>query len=153
LIGNYQNAPDNAKKDAIAGGISPNHLNGAWLLAECWHFIIQSVHLPMENLSTLVCFPTFIPARSAAATVAAANMYADAERRRGKIHVTPRFVFQENTAILDKSSEELSTLIYSTKAIYDTRSADSLFGDYQVRFPAEAAGTWSSRGHYSCPDR
>lgn len=98
--------------------------------------------------SVLGCLPEYAPSLSEAATVAAAEMAAaasraaiqaaeqkDGGRRRRKRRE------REGGIVVNAAKEGLK--------LFDTTSADSLYGAYPVRFSASAQGPWSGRGRHA----
>lgn len=98
--------------------------------------------------STLGCLPEYAPSLSEAATVAAAEMAAAASR------AAIEAAEQKDGGRRRRRRRELRGEVVQSVAkeglkLFDTTSADSLFGAYPVRFSASAEGPWSGRGRHA----
>jgi WD40 repeat protein len=110
----------------------------------------DSIGAFVDLWSALGSLPEFAPSLSEAATVAAAELAAAAAKQASarEVNNTPS---SRRTGGLAQSRAKNSSLgSIAHNAIFDTTSADSLFGAYPVRFSAAATGPWSGRGRYAC---
>jgi WD40 repeat protein len=142
-------ALEHVAADALAGWIPLNQLG--WTMAASSAMASEdSVGAFVDLWSTLGCLPEFAPALSEAATVAAAEMAA-AAAKQASVREKHNAMSSRRTGGFAQSRAKSSSLgSIAHNAIFDTTSADSLFGAYPVRFSAGAAGPWSGRGRYAC---
>lgn len=100
----------------------------------------------------LGCLPEYAPTLSKAATVAAAEVASAAAQRAAAV--------EEASSARSTRRRRRTRMVTSTSSgglvggsksidIFDTTSADSLFGAYPVRFSAVAKGPWSGRGGHA----
>lgn len=102
----------------------------------------------------LGCLPEYAPCLSEAATVAAAEVASAAASRaaskEGGAAARRRERRRRKNALTTSSSDgALRGGKSQGSDIFDTTSADSLFGAYPVRFSANAKGPWSGRGRHA----
>lgn len=94
--------------------------------------------------------PEYAPTLSEAATVAAAEV-ASAAALRADLADSEKPAQRRRRRLkrAGNSANPVSSAARSSADIFDTTSADSLFGAYPVRFSSSAKGPWSGRGQYS----
>ncbi|PXF44595.1 DmX-like protein 1 [Gracilariopsis chorda] len=98
--------------------------------------------------TALGCLPEYAPTLSEAATVAAAEMAAAAskavveaaEQKEGKRRLRRK---------RERHGEVVTSAMKEGLKLFDTTSADSLFGAYPVRFSSSAQGPWSGKGRHA----
>lgn len=98
--------------------------------------------------STLGCLPEYAPSLSEAATVAAAEMAAAASRAAIEA-AEQKDGGRRRRRRREKRGEVVQSVAKEGLKLFDTTSADSLFGAYPVRFSASAEGPWSGRGRHA----
>ncbi|CDF35507.1 unnamed protein product [Chondrus crispus] len=98
--------------------------------------------------STLGCLPEYAPSLSEAATVAAAEMAAAASRAAIEA-AEQKDGGRRRRRRREKRGERVQSVAKEGLKLFDTTSADSLFGAYPVRFSASAEGPWSGRGRHA----
>jgi hypothetical protein len=100
----------------------------------------------------LGCLPEYAPTLSEAATVAAAELASAAALRASVDEDTAskRSARRRRKARLTASGSSGGFLgPKQSSDLFDTTSADSLYGAYPVRFSAAAKGPWSGRGRHA----
>lgn len=98
--------------------------------------------------STLGCLPEYAPSLSEAATVAAAEMAAAASR--AAIEAAEEMDGgKRRRRRREKNGEVVASVAKEGLKLFDTTSADSLYGAYPVRFSSSAGGPWSGRGRHA----
>eukprot|EP00177_Eucheuma_denticulatum_P000266 GFKZ01000450.1.p1 GENE.GFKZ01000450.1~~GFKZ01000450.1.p1 ORF type:complete len:2373 (+),score=210.70 GFKZ01000450.1:93-7211(+) len=95
--------------------------------------------------STLGCLPEYAPSLSEAATVAAAEMAAAASRAAIEA-AEQKDGGRRRRRRRERRGEVVQSVAKEGLKLFDTTSADSLYGAYPVRFSASAIGPWSGRG-------
>jgi WD40 repeat protein len=98
----------------------------------------------------LGCLPEYAPALSEAATVAAAEVAAAAAQRAMAEEDVDSRVNRRRRRNMVAAAVSGSMAKQSSAEIFDTTSADSLYGAYPVRFSASAKGPWSGKGGFAC---
>lgn len=115
----------------------------------------SSMSLPDESAgafvdlwSTLGCLPEYAPSLSEAATVAAAEMAAAASKAAIEA-AEQKDGGRRRRRRRERKGEKIASVAKEGLKLFDTTSADSLYGAYPVRFSAAATGPWSGRGGHA----
>lgn len=98
--------------------------------------------------STLGCLPEYAPSLSEAATVAAAELAAAASRAAIEA-AEQKDGGRRRRRRRERRGEYVQSVAKEGLKLFDTTSADSLYGAYPVRFSASASGPWSGRGKHA----
>lgn len=98
--------------------------------------------------STLGCLPEYAPSLSEAATLAAAELAAAASRAAIEA-AEQKDGGRRRRRRRERRGETVHSVAKEGLKLFDTTSADSLYGAYPVRFSASALGPWSGRGRHA----
>lgn len=134
-------------EDAIAQWTPLQHFGGEANAASMSH-PDESAGAFVDLWSTLGCLPEYAPSLSEAATVAAAEMAAAASRAAIEA-AEQKDGGRRRRRRRERRGEVVQSVAKEGLKLFDTTSADSLYGAYPVRFSASASGPWSGRGRHA----
>lgn len=134
-------------EDAIAQWI-PLQRFGGEVNATAMSHPDESAGAFVDLWSTLGCLPEYAPSLSEAATVAAAEMAAAASRAAIEA-AEQKDGGRRRRRRRERRGEMVQSVAKEGLKLFDTTSADSLYGAYPVRFSASALGPWSGRGRHA----
>eukprot|EP00737_Agarophyton_chilense_P002720 gb/GEZJ01003124.1/.p1 GENE.gb/GEZJ01003124.1/~~gb/GEZJ01003124.1/.p1 ORF type:complete len:2349 (-),score=274.30 gb/GEZJ01003124.1/:269-7315(-) len=98
--------------------------------------------------TALGCLPEYAPVLSEAATVAAADMAAAASKAAIEA-AEQKDGGRRRRKRLERKGAAVSNAMKEGLKLFDTTSADSLYGAYPVRFSSSAQGPWSGKGRHA----